>query len=122
MERMAPCPASPNCVSSHATDAGHAIPPFTAADPGKALAELVAAAQRVDGFTTLVVHDADYVHATFTTPMLRFVDDLELQLGERSVHVRSASRLGYGDHGVNRARVEALRAAWGTEPSTPGAP
>jgi uncharacterized protein (DUF1499 family) len=76
------------------------------------LAELVAAAQRVDGFTTLVVHDADYVHVTFTTPMLRFVDDLELQVGEGAVHVRSASRLGHGDHGVNRARVEALRAEW----------
>ena len=111
--RMAACPASPNCVSSTATDSVHAVAPFEARDPAEALRVLGAAVRRVDGFTAVLVEDDGYLHATFTTPTLRFVDDLELQVGDGVVHVRSASRLGHGDGGVNRARVEALRREWG---------
>ena len=53
-----------------------------------------------------------YVHAEFTTLLFRFVDDVEFLLdgGSKTIDVRSASRVGYYDLGVNRRRVEAIRA------------
>lgn len=53
-----------------------------------------------------------YLHAECRSALFGFVDDLELQLrtGDRLVAVRSASRLGYYDFGVNRRRIEHLRA------------
>jgi uncharacterized protein (DUF1499 family) len=52
-----------------------------------------------------------YLWATYRSRLFRFVDDLELRLDAEKgvVHVRSASRLGYSDFGVNRERVEMLR-------------
>ena len=110
--RLAPCPSSPNCVSSDATDTGHAIAPFAVALPAAqawaAAREAVAELPR-----TRIVTDADRaLHAEFRSALLGFVDDLELQLraSEGQIAVRSASRLGYSDLGVNRRRVESLRA------------
>ena len=63
--------------------------------------------------TTIVEERQGYLHAECTSRIFRFVDDLELlrsETGDR-VDVRSASRVGYGDWGVNRARVESLREA-----------
>jgi uncharacterized protein (DUF1499 family) len=111
--RLAACPSSPNCVSSDAADASHRVAPFELAVPAAqawtALREAVAALPR-----TRIVRDADgYLHAECRSALLGFVDDLELQLRatERQIAVRSASRLGHSDLGVNRRRVEALRAA-----------
>ena len=62
--------------------------------------------------STVISATESYLYAEYRTPLLRYVDDLELFYDERSglVHVRSASRLGRRDFGVNRKRVEALRA------------
>ena len=56
-------------------------------------------------------HNDDYLRATATTRILRFVDDLEFlyQPGEDLIHVRSASRVGHSDLGANRNRVEEIR-------------
>ena len=53
----------------------------------------------------------DYLAATFTSSLFRFVDDLELRIdtGQKTIHLRSASRVGHGDGGVNRKRVEQLK-------------
>ncbi len=53
----------------------------------------------------------DYLAAAFTSPIFRFVDDLEIRIDteQRVIHLRSASRVGRGDGGVNRKRVERLR-------------
>lgn len=108
---LAPCPSSPNCVSSRATDAPHATEPFElAGDPVQSFArvrEVVAAMPRME-----IVRATDgYLHAEATTRLMRYVDDLELALDPRSgrVDVRSASRVGYGDMGANSARIESLR-------------
>lgn len=62
---------------------------------------------------TRMIEVADrYLHAEITTPVFRFVDDLEFLLGPAEIHVRSASRLGRADFGVNRRRVERLRRAF----------
>ena len=111
--RLAPCPRSPNCVASQAapTDAAHFIAPIAfKGDAGaawRALRQTVAASERVK-----IVEERDgYLRAEFTTKFIGFVDDVELLLDPpaRVIHVRSASRLGYRDFGVNRARIEALR-------------
>lgn len=114
MARFAPVPSSPNAVSSLAPpdDTVHHIAPFAVV--GEPEAFFAAAVQAALGMerTALITQDAGYAHITYTTPTLRFVDDLELRLDAAAgvVHVRSASRVGYGDMGLNRERVEALRA------------
>ena len=60
----------------------------------------------------------DYISATYSTPLLRFVDDVEFRrdasAGYEQWHVRSASRVGHSDMGTNRKRVETIRAALAT--------
>jgi uncharacterized protein (DUF1499 family) len=110
---MAPCPDSPNCVSSEATDADHAVPPFELAVAPElawsAAREAVAALPR----TRIVEERAGYLRAVCRSRLLRFADDLELELraDPGRIAVRSASRVGYSDLGVNRRRVESLRAS-----------
>lgn len=108
---MAPCPSSPNCVSSDALDSDHQISPFLlavpAADAWPVVRDFVSKLPR-----TLIVHEKPgYLHAECRSALFGFVDDLELDLRslEGIVAIRSASRLGYSDFGVNRRRVEALR-------------
>jgi uncharacterized protein (DUF1499 family) len=111
--RLVPCPRSPNCVASQGDpgDATHYIAPIAfKGDAGaawRALRETVAASERVK-----IVDERDrYLRAEFATKVIGFVDDVEFLLDApaRMIHVRSASRLGYRDFGVNRARIEALR-------------
>jgi len=117
--RLAPCPASPNCVSSEADDPRHAIPPleFTG-DPEDAWRAVRAATAALPR-TTIVYETSGYLHAESRSALFRFVDDLELQLRaeERAIAIRSASRVGYSDMGVNRDRVERLRSLF--EPPRP---
>src|SRR5262249_27541182 len=105
--RLAECPGTPNCISSQATDEGHRIEPLRfERDPDvawKRVREIVAAWPR-----TRVVTAADgYLHAECTSLVFRFVDDLECLLDRDAnvIHVRSASRAGHSDLGVNRRRV-----------------
>lgn len=71
--------------------------------------------------TTVVEQTPGYLYAQYSTRWLKFTDDLELYLGEAAhvIHVRSASRLGRKDFGVNRARVEALRERFGQATPSP---
>ncbi len=106
------CPDMPNCVcSQHPDDAAHYIEPFPAPDADAAWSRLVSIlkdTKRVE----LLTEQRPYLHARFTTAILRFQDDVEFLLDEDAgvVHVRSASRLGYSDLGKNQKRVEQLRA------------
>ncbi|MEK6744079.1 MAG: DUF1499 domain-containing protein [Nitrospirota bacterium] len=111
--KLAPCPASPNCVSSQSSDKDHAVEaiPFSGT-PAEAMAKLkvvLSAMPRV----TIVTATETYLHAEFTSALFRFVDDVEFCLDEstRTVHLRSASRVGSSDLGVNRKRIENLRTA-----------
>ncbi|MGE0252858.1 MAG: DUF1499 domain-containing protein [Dongiaceae bacterium] len=109
--QLAPCPSSPNCVSSLATDDGHRIAPL--AIPGDAAAQMAALLAVVGDMprTEIQVQTDNYLWVVFTSRLLRFRDDVEFLLGPGgAVQVRSASRLGYSDLGVNRARVETIRA------------
>ena len=106
--RFDPVPDSPNCVSSRAPqdDSTHYVAPLQ----GVTLDQVTSAALAMP--RTELVEQADgYAHIVFRTALLRFKDDLELEQEDGVVHVRSASRVGYSDLGVNRKRVEALRDA-----------
>ncbi|HZP92153.1 MAG TPA: DUF1499 domain-containing protein [Burkholderiales bacterium] len=110
--RLEPCPDSPNCVCSDAPDKAHAIAPFRLAVPAAQAWEAACAAVASMPRTRIVTESAEYLHAECTSAVFRFIDDLELQLraGEGIIAVRSASRLGYSDFGVNRHRVKQLHA------------
>jgi uncharacterized protein (DUF1499 family) len=103
--RLAPCKRSPNCVSSQANpaDAEHYITPMHGSMA--AVRAAVLAMPR----TTIIEEKKNYLYAEFRTRLLRYVDDVEFYFDGQLIHVRSCSRLGRRDFGVNRKRVEALR-------------
>lgn len=107
------CLNSPNCVSSQAnpTDTRHFIAPFKiSGNPDKAWTALKKALGSRS--RTVITHETkDTLHAEATSLVLHFVDDINLILDADAqlIHVRSASRIGHSDFGVNRKRVEALR-------------
>lgn len=110
--QLSPCPGSPNCVVSQGNeDAEHAIDPIQYSGDRAAamarLAELVKAMPR----TAIIQQTDDYLYAEFTSKLMGYVDDVEFYLDptEPKIQVRSASRLGQSDLGVNRQRVEAIR-------------
>lgn len=108
--RLAPCPDRPNCVSSMAPAGSRYVAPFAVTgDPAVAMARLRSLLERGEGLT-VVTSGAFYLHAECRS-RLGFVDDLEFSWDPAAgvCHVRSASRLGYWDMGVNRRRVEAIR-------------
>ena len=108
--RLQPCPKSPNCVCCCHDDKSHYIAPLPFSSE-KTLDQI-----QTFLFTHYIAHvvqrNPDYLHVVVTTPVLRFKDDLEFAVDREKgvVKVRSASRVGYSDGGVNRARIEALRA------------
>ena len=116
---LAPCPDKPNCVSSFATDEGHRIDALAIEGSGEAtwrnLQLLLESAPRVE----IVTSSPAYMHAVYTTPIMRYRDDVEflLRTDQIEIAVRSASRVGYGDMGVNRNRIEAIRDALEAEGS-----
>lgn len=111
--RLAPCPETPNAVSSQAEDAGHAIAPlnFAGQSPDDIRSRLKAALAAMPRMKP-IKEEGNYLHYEARTAFFRFVDDLELLIDPELgvVHVRSVSRLGVSDLGANRRRVEALRA------------
>ena len=115
----APCPASPNCVSSDAEREAQRVEPlrFTG-DADEAWSRARRALLRLPR-TRILDAAPTYLHVESTTALMRYRDDLELWLRpERGeIAVRSASRVGYGDMGANRARVEALRSAFEAQAS-----
>ena len=111
--KLSPCPASSNCVSSQSIDKEHSIEPLRyTGPPGKAMDQLTKIVNDMKR-TRIVMETDGYLHAECTSALFRFVDDVEFLVDERAsiIHVRSASRAGQSDLGVNRKRVEGIRAA-----------
>lgn len=109
--KLAPCPTSPNCVSTQADDEQHRIAPIISSLPAedtmRGLKQVLAEMPRV----TIVTERPDYLHVEFRSALFRFVDDVEFFIvpDEQRIHFRSASRVGHGDLGVNRSRMELIR-------------
>ena len=109
--KLQPCPDSPNCVSSQSPDKQHFVEPIhyegTEQQAKDRLMNVIQGMKRAK-----IVTDLDhYIHAEFTSAFFRFVDDVEFYFDDRAktLHVRSASRIGHSDFGVNRKRIEELR-------------
>lgn len=106
--KLKSCPDKPNCLCSE-YDGEHAFPPLqpgTSADGGmRALRQAIeASGGRIRRATPL------YLWATYTTPILRYVDDVEARYDPETniLHLRSASRVGHSDFGANRQRLQRI--------------
>jgi uncharacterized protein (DUF1499 family) len=105
--KLAPCPGSPNCVNSQSQNPQSKIdtlPPVTMGE----LRKVIEGMER----TTIIEQNDTYLYAEFKSKLMGYVDDVEFYFDQNAnvIHVRSASRLGQSDLGVNRQRVEAIRA------------
>ena len=108
--RLAPCPGSPNCVSSEATNEQRVEPLRYTGDAGPARARLLEVLNGMER-ARVVQSTGDYLHVEFRSAVFGFVDDVEFYFSPPgTLQVRSAARTGYYDFGVNRERVETLRA------------
>ena len=105
------CPDTPNCVSSLAKNAKHRVEPFKLKKDPKTSWDIVQETVGSLPRTKVVSANNNDIHAECRSMIFRFVDDLTLHLTTSNgiIHIRSASRTGYSDLGVNRRRVENLR-------------
>lgn len=104
--KLKACPGTPNCVNSQSNNSQEKVEPLPAV-PISEIKKIVENMER----TTIITEKEDYLYVEFKSSLMGFVDDVEFYLDkdENVTHVRSASRLGKSDLGVNRARVEEIR-------------
>ena len=109
--RLAPCPSSPNCVSTQSTDAKQGIDPIAYTTSMEEARDCLEKIVRDMPRTNVVRLEKDYMHLECSSRLFRFVDDVEFWFddADKVIHCRSASRKGYSDLGVNRKRVEQIR-------------
>ncbi len=112
--RLAPCDGGPHCVSSLESDADRKTEPLRYSGSKEAARKKLTAALATLPRSRIVADQPDYLHAEFTTALMRYVDDVEFvfRKNEPLIDVRSSSRIGYYDFGANRDRVEAIRVAF----------
>jgi uncharacterized protein (DUF1499 family) len=109
--KLLSCPTTPNCVSSQSTDLEHSIAPLTyqssATDAIANLKSIIQSQERAK----IIAETDNYLYAEFASRWMGFVDDVEFYANQATgkIEVRSASRLGESDLGVNRQRVESIR-------------
>lgn len=120
---LAACPDRPNCVSSLSDDKEHFIAPLTyEGSMAEADARLLSVLEQMKG-AKIVSRTNTTIQAEFTSTVFGFVDDVDFRFdaADRRIDLRSASRVGYTDFGVNRKRIEEIRrrfqAAVTSEPS-----
>ena len=108
---LAPCPDSPNCVSSLAPGGPRHVAPLSYASSRDAAIQTLVDLLEAEPSVRIVSRQADYLHAEFSSRLFKFVDDVTFYFPADApvIHVRSASRIGYYDFGANRRRVEHLR-------------
>ncbi len=119
--KLSPCPDSPNCVSSQSSDKRHFIQPVRyEGTEQKAIERLIGVIQGMKRCRIITMGD-HYIHAEFTSAVFRFVDDVEFYFDSEAkiIHMRSASRIGYSDFGVNRQRMEKVRSLFDNSVSNP---
>ena len=111
---LAPCPETPNCVSSQAHDDKHYIEPINYSGTRQGAHDLLLRIIESKKRTEILTDQEDYIRVEFTSALFRFVDDVEFYFPEEPaekmiIHVRSASRVGHSDLGANRKRIERIR-------------
>jgi uncharacterized protein (DUF1499 family) len=110
---LASCPASPNCAVSQNSDAQHAIDPITYHVDRDTARKTLLKVLTVVPRTEVVEQTDNYIHALSKSRIFKFIDDVEFYFPENEsvIHIRSASRVGDSDFGVNRRRLEQIRLA-----------
>ncbi|MEJ2039349.1 MAG: DUF1499 domain-containing protein [Desulfosarcinaceae bacterium] len=113
-----PCPNTPNCVSSLNPTDKHYRPPLRY--PGKkefAYRQLIGIIESMPR-ALIAVKQANYIRVEFRSAFFKFVDDVEFLFSSNQpeIELRSASRVGYYDFGVNRRRMEDIRNKWEKAP------
>lgn len=114
---LRPCPDKPNCVQTYApTDESHFQLPLTSkADDAQTKQAISAAISETGGQIISeepLKPSGYYLHAEYQSDWLKFVDDVEIVIKDGLIHIRSASRLGYSDMGVNATRFEEIKTAY----------
>ncbi len=109
--KLRPCPPSPNCVSSYAEDDKHFSQAFYFAGPSLGAWQALTAIIRDMERAEIISQTGTYLHVEFTSALFRFVDDVEFLLDPKAskIEVRSASRLGHSDFGVNNKRLQKIK-------------
>ena len=110
---LLPCPNTPNCVNSEQQHGKAAVDPLPVSTTPATSWQILQQAVQEEGGRIEAVTET-FLHATFRSRIFRFVDDLTCRLDQsnRLIHIRSASRIGYSDLGVNRKRVERIRTVY----------
>ena len=108
------CPLAPNCVSTYATDSVHDIAPVALNVDVVTARGLVQDVIEAMPQASIVARDDDYWHVADRVAVMGFIDDLEIYIDPETqiLHLRSESRIGYDDLGVNRRRAEAFIEAY----------
>jgi uncharacterized protein (DUF1499 family) len=108
---LAPCPDKPNCVSSFAEDADHHVDAFVIVGTSLAAWQGLQSILEAESNVEIVSKRDGYIHAVYTSTLMRYRDDVEFLMREREgeIALRSASRVGHSDMGVNRDRIETIR-------------
>ena len=115
--KLYPCPKSPNCVSTQATDNKQKIDPIQFSgsldDAKDKIINIINSLKR----SKIITNKDNYIHAEFRTAIFKFVDDVEFLFddSEKIIHFRSRARLGYSDMGVNRKRMETIGNMYGNQ-------
>ena len=112
--KLKECPDSPNCVNSQDQDKKHFIEPIIIRATSLEAKKYILIALEELKQSKVVVIENNYIRAEFVSKVFRFVDDVEFYFPDKNsnellIHVRSASRIGYSDLGVNRKRIENIR-------------
>ncbi|MDX2319757.1 MAG: DUF1499 domain-containing protein [Moritella sp.] len=107
---LSACPESPNCVSSDSLDDSHYTPAFKLEAPSNVVWQEVKLYLQAQHNMEIITETSNYLYLESTSTFMRFVDDFELHLRQQDgiIAVRSASRLGKSDFGVNKQRVDDL--------------
>ena len=110
---LQPCPESPNCVVSQDGDEKHSVEPITYSGDRNEVKSALLKVLSVVPRTEVVEDTGDYIRTESTSRLFKFVDDAEFYFpeDENVIQVRSASRVGESDLGVNRRRIEQIRLA-----------
>jgi uncharacterized protein (DUF1499 family) len=116
---LAPCPGTPNCVSTEAGDARFAMPAVAFTDAPDAALTRARAALLAEPRTRITLERAGYLRAEARSRLFRFVDDVEIVVdpAARVFRFRSASRVGRSDLGVNRKRMERVSTRLRAQPA-----
>lgn len=114
--KLRACPSTPNCVSSETTGEKFIEPlkPAGSAQLDEMWQKTIKSLGEMGG--NIERQDDSVAWVTFQSKLFKFTDDVELRRDAEAgvIHIRSSSRSGKSDLGVNRKRVEALRALIGS--------